>query len=144
MICLRCHDMHAGNDLAYADHGITLTLGDCPKGGARHEWRAAHFIIDMPMIFDIGDYKVRKVTVDEAYEFVRSPHVMSCLKIPFNSQLLSRLLDIPLIYHKRVVFRMDVGDRALAPLGRMDARMADAHNFQHGEHYDLVVLERVA
>lgn len=145
MICLRCRDMHAGNDLAHGDHGVALALGDCPRGGARHEWRPGNFVMDMPVVSAAGEYRVRPIDLAEARAFVRAPLVMSCLRLAWNSRLLSALLDTPLVYHTDPHLpKMDVGDKALAVLPLPGAKMVNINSFKFKKDYDLLMVERVA
>jgi len=145
MICRRCKDIHAGNDLALSDGGVSLSLGDCPTAGARHEWRTVNFVADVPYLVSDGDYKARKVTVAQAQAFVREPFVLSVLRSVFISKMLSAVLDAPIIHRKSPRLRMDIGDRMLAPiLPHAIAEGTDVYSLVYGKDYDLLVIEKTA
>lgn len=144
MICRRCKDIHAGNDLALADGGVSLTLGDCPKGGARHEWGKAHFVLDVPYVVHAGDFTVRNITVAEARTFVHAPLVLSCLRVAYNSSFLSGLLDMPLIHRRHPLLRMDIGDQALAPLIKPGRAERAPNTLVFEQDYELFRIEKVA
>jgi hypothetical protein len=145
MICRRCKDIHAGNDLALRDGGISLALGDCPHGGARHEWRPVNFIADVPYIVTDGDYKARKVTLAQAQSFVREAYVMSVLSNVRISRLLSAVLEHPIIHRKDPKIRIDIGDKLLAPiLHRPVPEGTDVRGMAFGVDYELLVTERTA
>jgi hypothetical protein len=143
MICLRCRDLHAGNDLSLADGGVSLTLGDCPKGGARHEWRKGHFVLDVPYVVHAGDWKVRNITVADARAFVRAPLVISCIRVAFISRFLSGLLDIPLIHRKNPQLRMDIGDEAMAAVIKPGYLEKDPMSLVFQTDYELLLIEKV-
>jgi hypothetical protein len=144
MICLRCRDQHAGNDLSLADSGVSLTLGDCPKSGSRHEWRPGRFVIDAPLVVCPGQFRVLSVAVPEARAFVRGPLVMSCLRTSFVSLWLSDLLGVPLIHHDNPKLRVDVGDRVLAPIIKNRFEYARADAMALDRDYELLLIERTA
>jgi hypothetical protein len=130
--------------MSLADGGISLTLGDCPKSGARHEWRKGHFVLDVPYVLHAGDFKVKKVTVAEARAFVHAPLVISCIRIQFFSQFLSGLLEIPLIHRKNPLLRMDTGDMALAPVVQPGCAAKDPMSLVFEKDYELLLIEKVA
>jgi len=145
MICRQCKDIHAGNDLSLKDGGISLALGDCPRGGTRHEWRAVNFVADVPYIVSDGDYKARKVTLAQAQAYVREAFVMSVLRSVFISKMLSAVLDAPIIHRKNPQLRMDIGDRMLAPiLPHAIPEGTDVYSLVYGKDYELLVIERTA
>ncbi len=145
MMCLRCKDVHVGREMALADRGVSFALGDCPRSGGAHEWRKANFVTDLPLIPSPGDYRVRKVTLEEAVEFVHAALVTSCLTLPRTSQFLSAILDMPLIYRDGGYMRLDIGDRMLSPVYHktVDVEM-DLRGLALGKDFDLFITERIA
>lgn len=114
MICLGCLELHAGGDLVRSDGGISLALGDCRYSGNRHAWTKARLVLDLPYTRSPGTYIVSRLTLSEAKRFVGTGIIKSCLLSPATSQLMSLVLQTPLIHRKEQFFEFDPGDEALA------------------------------
>lgn len=145
MICVNCRDFHNGNDLAFGDGGVSLALGNCRSSGRDHRWGKGHFVADIPIIFQEGEYRSRFVKPQEAWDFVRAPLIYSALMISANSKLLSHVLDMPLVHKKMAALRLDVGDAVLAPLWK-DLRVSPPppEKARYDVDYRIMIVERTA
>jgi hypothetical protein len=144
MICLGCKELHAGADLVRSDAGISLALGDCRRTGNRHAWTKAKLVIDLPYMRTYGTYRMSRLTLAEAQAFVGTGIIMSCLVSPATSQLMSFVLQVPLIHRKEQFFEFDPGDEALALVVRRpwpDPVKPSA--LVEGRDYEFALLKRV-